>query len=848
MKNGMKHQTIITVWALSLVAGGGWIHDAAASSRWSPPGRNLALNRPYQVQCTGKTTDYYLTKDEGDAVQLTDGHGAPATNAMWFFKETVAWNRGPVSVTIDLGETRAIGGMSYRTENGPHAGVNWPPAILILVSEDGQEYRLAGELVTLSARFGPPPATGRHAFVTDELKTRGRYVRLIIQGSILVVSDEIEIYEGRRADLKNPASGPVIEKPIDYFIAHRMPYAVAARVATDAARAGAVIDDLGVSRSVRKRSRARLEDLQRAAQTVERKDYDRDFHAVAPLNEPHEQVFAVLGGAYRAAGYPEFMIWTTNRWARQTPFDRPPRPAADPAAAPLQVRMMRNERRGEVVNIGHFGEATRSATVRFSGLPGGSCPDYLEVRQAEYLAMPSRPWDADPLPRAEKTGDGWRVTLPPGMSRQLWLDFRLDAHACPAGRHQGEALIQVDDGPTLTVPLELTVAPFDMPEKRAVAVGVWDYSDQGGWGGLMGHHKGVNDNLAAAVAHMQESGITAPWSRAGSGSVIFPRPHDAMFDAEGKLVNPPDFTAFDEWVKRWPDATYYMIYANGWGSFGEVPDEEKVNQPELDETQRRFGEVMKVWAEHIRGLGIDPARIVICLFDEPQFSSQSRIILYWARAIKAAVPEFKLYEDTRFKTAYFENPYVLRMLDLVDIITPGTDYDYQRLGQPAVDFYEKLRQKGKIMGFYVCAQTPSEAEATRYYRLQQWACWMINAGGRQSWSGFWSYSDVRGGTPWNQLAGGNDKNWCPAYLDYTSATDGKHWLAIFEGVQDYEYLLMLKDRIAAARQAGRDDETIAAAQTLLDELPSEVITAVRAGDQTACDKGRLRVLAALETL
>ncbi len=178
MKNGMKYQTIITVWALSLVTGGGWIHEAAASSRWSPPGRNLALNRPYQVQRTGKTTDYYLTKDEGDAVQLTDGQEAPDAKALWFFKETVAWNRGPVSVTIDLGETRAIGGMSYRTKNGPHAGVNWPPAILILVSEDGQEYRLAGELVALSARFGPPPATGRHAFVTDELKTRGRYVRL----------------------------------------------------------------------------------------------------------------------------------------------------------------------------------------------------------------------------------------------------------------------------------------------------------------------------------------------------------------------------------------------------------------------------------------------------------------------------------------------------------------------------------------------------------------------------------------------------------------------------------------------------------------------------------------------
>lgn len=101
------------------------------------------------------------------------------------------------------------------------------------------------------------------------------------------------------------------------------------------------------------------------------------------------------------------------------------------------------------------------------------------------------------------------------------------------------------------------------------------------------------------------------------------------------------------------------------------------------------------------------------------------------------------------------------------------------LCRPAVDFYETARQKGKTMGFYACAKKNSEGESTRYYRLQQWECWRISKGGAESWAGFWSYSDNRSARPWNQLAGGTGRNWCLAYLDDTSATGGKHWLAVF---------------------------------------------------------------------
>jgi len=279
---------------------------------------------------------------------------------------------------------------------------------------------------------------------------------------------------------------------------------------------------------------------------------------------------------------------------------------------------------------------------------------------------------------------------------------------------------------------------------------------------------------------------------------------------------------------------------------------------------RRLGAVMKHWAAHIKNdLGVDPSKIVILILDEPGHESQAQTILEWAKAIRAAVPEFKFIVDPTFGPAMYTNATVQAMFDQMDIVIPGTDYSYQRHGQAAVDFYESIRAKGKIMGFYACAQNPSEAESTRYYRLQQWACWQINKGGPESWAGFWAYSDTRSNMPWNQLPCGYDRNWSMVYIDSTSVTDGKHWLAIFEGVNDYEYLLTLKNRIAEVRKAGRNDEAVAAAEKLLAELPDEVIAAVRAGnppihdgvigtlklgDIDACDTARIRILDALNAL
>jgi hypothetical protein len=214
------------------------------------------------------------------------------------------------------------------------------------------------------------------------------------------------------------------------------------------------------------------------------------------------------------------------------------------------------------------------------------------------------------------------------------------------------------------------------------------------------------------------------------------------------------------------------------------------------------------------------------------------------------VPEFKFFVDPMLNVQMYGDKDVRAMMDAVDIITPGTDYSYHARGQAGVDFYDEYRKKGKIMGFYTCAQNPSEGDSIRYYRLQQVACWALSGGAPESWAGYWSFCDVRGVKPWNQLAGcTRDRNWCPSYFNTKEATDGKHWLAIFEGVNDYEYLLTLKKRIAEVEKSGAKSAEVVAARQVLEVVPEQVIAAVRGrGEQEACDLGRIRVFDALMSL
>jgi hypothetical protein len=77
-----------------------------------------------------------------------------------------------------------------------------------------------------------------------------------------------------------------------------------------------------------------------------------------------------------------------------------------------------------------------------------------------------------------------------------------------------------------------------------------------------------------------------------------------------------------------------------------------------------------------------------------------------------------------------------------------------------------------------------------------------------------------------------------------------------EGIEDYEYLVMLRDRLAELRQAGLESPQIEAAEQLLREAPQRVVPSYSPGDmawktpkdRSVADQVRVEILRTLETL
>ena len=102
----------------------------------------------------------------------------------------------------------------------------------------------------------------------------------------------------------------------------------------------------------------------------------------------------------------------------------------------LRVRMMQAERRGDTVNLANHSGKPIAAPPLAGRAAGRRDPALCEPAQVEYVAMTSGIWDANALPEAAPENGAWTVTLPAGISRQLWLAFKPGADVQP-GDYRG---------------------------------------------------------------------------------------------------------------------------------------------------------------------------------------------------------------------------------------------------------------------------------------------------------------------------------------------------------------------------------------------------------------------------
>ena len=701
---------------------------------------NVALGKPVTFQTK---PNYWLTKDDDDARQLTDGKFA-SKDSFWTDRGAcVGWSSGSVTVgsaTIDLGEETPIAGFSWQFAFG-RAGVRFPESINVYVSSDGKTWYFAGALLdrALTLQGTPPPLQYRvwraHA---EDMPCRGRYVRFIGSQKGYLFCDELEVYRGDDSLLKKPHAGVATDDPLAYQQNIRLQN----HLLKEARLVGApqaLVDR--ISREVV------FADLAKKP-------------TVLPLCDVQRDVWAANAVRLRAHGVVRPAFWTSCRWENLSPVSLPPDGSC--GDAPVVLDMMRNEVRAETVNVVNPTDAELTCDFSVEGL-GEDTP--LDCREVLFTDSKLFRTTASAL----KPGEGARTrfAVPAGVSKQVWISVRRPKGA--AGLRTGALVAKLSGGQVLRRPFHVRLRDLDFPERARLHVGGWDYLD---W---TAGKKPANGEQVLALH--RDLGVDVPWGAEGV------KPRNATFDAEGDLVSGLDFTQWDHWTKVVrPDARMYAVYL----SVRETFHGEKAGTPRFE---RMVVSYLKAWIAHARDNGLNGRRIALLLVDEPSTKEKQDLIFRWMKPIRAAgIPEFASFEDPQFAEPW---NVPAEFWDLCDIICPITDM--VRRNERVIEFWTSLAARGKEVWLY-SAHGPSRTfDPISYYRMQAWTAFRI--GSKESATHFWDFA-YRGDS-WRAYSQPGTE-YCPYYVSPTCVMDAKQSEAIREGVEDYEYLSML------AEKAGRE--------------------------------------------
>ena len=269
-----------------------------------------------------------------------------------------------------------------------------------------------------------------------------------------------------------------------------------------------------------------------------------------------------------------------------------------------------------------------------------------------------------------------------------------------------------------------------------------------------------------------------------------------------------------------------------------------------------FNHAVAAWitayATHWRAIGLDPGRVGLLLVDEPHATDQSDRIVAWATAIKAAEPGVLIWEDPTWS-----NPSDgAATFAVSDVLCPNRPM-FLNGGESFRDVYRQQRDAGKTLNLYSCSGPTEQLDPYSYYRLQAWTLWDEWGRVRDEPAAmfYWAFPDQGGAASWKSNYGTRN-NYTPLFLEPGAVTDGKDMEAIREGVEDYEYLAMLKRRIAELEALGVSPSTLADAQSLLAGAATSVLGASaatgiywnQAKDRAVADGVRDQVLDMLESL
>jgi hypothetical protein len=504
---------------------------------------------------------------------------------------------------------------------------------------------------------------------------------------------------------------------------------------------------------------------------------------LALLRESSERLrtLAVTGSNLSPTG--SFLALEFNPWAY---FDgRDTLPTPEERTERLRTSLCVGEYDSLALNLTNLSARTLEVRVLCDGIEaaeGIAWEDHFQFRRAVTVPTVHRERVADALPALDQGG---LITLPPHESQQLWIT--VNANGLDPGEYIAKLRLKsVEPDPTeRTVPIEMTVHDLHLPRPRPLRLCLWSYD--GKWAGT---------DRENALRDLVEHGTT----------VFFGKAPTAECDAEGNLAGPLDYAAHDENLKR--------LSPHGILLFIE-PQSSLTGQEFLSEPWRKaFVAYLREWVAHVKELGMGYEDWALYPYDEPStpYAETTVNLVEVAKLIRRADPNILIYTDP---TSGMTMETAEMFTGLIDIWCPSAEL-LSRFGEELLPVAKRV---GKEVWTYDPAGHARTLSCLGIYRWRFWNAWNEGFTG----VGWWCYSHHRA----DYWDGPNSTgNYYPTIYDgpHGEVIDSKRWEVGREGVEDYEYLYMLREAIRKAEERGVVGEPVEKAKRVLEEVPREVET------------------------
>jgi len=772
-------------------------------SRLAPPSRaadhgddnskNLARGRSYTFS---SPPSYKLTVDSGDATQLTDG---VSRGADWRQRSTVGWSRGATRpyVVIDLGSVQPIDEVRVHSVGGGKANVFYPANIALLVSDDGRTFHMAGaaDSLDLPQNRSDPIAARRtpHVFRMTSLGTRGRYVLVLLDyDGVHLFVDEIEVLRGSH-DPQSVTFDPGNNFSID-----------AVRKALPLAREYAEAR-LGLTRWLRA-AKGRTPDPRPMIQRLQAELRGVRWHDLDALRAIENRI-GLARGRWLGVVTGRRFVWTrANPMVQFRPFDLPARLDATCTddSRRIDVSLWQGEYESAAVSLFNCGTERLNVKPVLTPLRSPTedmlyAGDTITLRRAAFVDARGAGRIGDALVKIPDGG----IRIEPGRAEQLWLTFH-NPKLIPGTYHFAIDLAVRSGGASAVSSHEmvqgtLTVQPIQFPDDPTLSTYTWAFVERADL------TKDVPEEAVADLrAHYVNTDVLF-WSK------CLPMPR---LDSDGHVNL--RFKELYHSLKRYHDNDLYMFYW-GLGRF-------RKNVPHMPAVGTKAWRVaikdwMTKWTTFLKDQGVDYDRFIMYPFDEMLPDE----FLAFARFIKEDVdPRIRFFANSRGDK---NGKQMARLAPYIDVWC-FRDIPY---GARIAPTEQRVRRGASSIWSYDAARPAKGKPPQGYYRLQMWRAFARGDTG----CGFWTYSDPGegNGDAWDDFNSTHGKYGViygpigkPPGVDLSGEriVPSRRWEAWREGVEDYEYLSLLRKAIIAARRAGDRGQAIKA-QAVLDRALKRVL-------------------------